>query len=426
MKRSRRKKINYFKLFMFLVILFLLILIIYKLVNKGTSALKTNDKVLMTNIIGKNIDEVKDMFKDYKIDINIEYKYDEKTSKDKVISQSILKDVVIKEGDKLDLVVSLGPLDKEKLKNDGINELGNVPIMMYHGIKNVKNSDTPNTGGNVDKDGYTRTVEAFRNDLEFYYQNGYRMIKLSDYINGKIDVEYGKSPIIITFDDGNDNNILVTGLDEDGNIIIDKNSAVGVLEEFKKKYPDYNVTAIFFVTSALFNQPKYNEKILKWLVDNNYEIGNHTKGHNNLSNITTDETQEVIGYMYDKLEGMIGNKFEHIVALPFGSPYVKTHKNYQYVLNGEYNGKQYETVAALRVGWEPEVSPFNKNFDKTFLKRCRAYDNNGREFDIEMVFNKMLKKNRYISDGNVNMIVTSKSNKDLISDNIDKEVILYE
>ena len=64
--------------------------------------------------------------------------------------------------------------------------------------------------------------------------------------------------------------------------------------------------------------------------------------------------------------------------------------NFKYVLSTEYNGKTYETEAALRVGWEPEVSCFNKDFDKTFLKRCRAYDNNGKEFDITMVFN-MLK-----------------------------------
>ena len=37
----------------------------------------------------------------------------------------------------------------------------------------MKNSETSHTGGNVDKDGYTRTAEAFRNDLDFYYdRNG--------------------------------------------------------------------------------------------------------------------------------------------------------------------------------------------------------------------------------------------------------------
>ena len=62
------------------------------------------------------------------------------------------------------------------------------------------------------------------------------MIKISDYVNGKIDVSYGYSPIILTFDDGNSNNAKVSGIDSKGNIIFDKNSAIGILEEFKNKY----------------------------------------------------------------------------------------------------------------------------------------------------------------------------------------------
>ena len=46
---------------------------------------------------------------------------------------------------------------------------------------------------------------------------------------------------------------------------------------------------------------------------------------------------------------------------------VLSHKNFKYILNGSYNGVEYETISTLRVGWEPELSPFNKNFDKTFL-----------------------------------------------------------
>ena len=421
MRRSKKKRINYGKVLLAIICVVILFVLGFKLLNKVTK----EEKILMIDVTEMDVEAAKTVLEDYKLDIDISYQNSDEFEKNEIISQSIPKDTEIKAGDKLSLVVSLGKLDKEKLKNDGINELGKVPIMMYHGIKNMKNSETANTGGNVDKDGYTRTVEAFRNDLEFYYEKGYRMIKLSDYIAGKIDVPYGKSPIILTFDDGNDNNIKVTGLDDNGNIIIDKNSAVGVLEEFKKKYPDYNVTAIFFVTGALFNQPEYNEKILNWLVDNGYEVGNHTKGHNNLSNTSTSETQEVVGYVYDKLEGILGEKYAKIVALPFGSPYVKSHANYQYVINGEYNGKKYSSIGALRVGWEPEVSPFNKEFDPTFLKRCRAYDNNGKDFDIEMVF-RMLDKTRYVSDGDINRIVTSKSNNDIIKELTDKEIVLYE
>lgn len=417
--KSSKKKLNVLKLvFGILIIVIFLIIIVLILGNKE------NKELRMINVVGKKYSDVNNLLSKYKVSFDKIYKYDSKYDKDIIIDQSIDEGKIINSSSKLELTISLGKIDKEKLKKDNINELGNVPIMMYHGIKNLADSDTKYTLGNVDKDGYTRTVESFRRDLEMYYSKGYRMIRLSDYINGKIDVEYGYSPIIITFDDGNDNNIKVTGLDKDGNIIIDKNSAVGVLEEFKKKYPDYNVTAIFFVNQGLFGQPEYNEKILNWLVNNNYEVGNHTKNHDNFSKIDSIKTQEVVGYMYDKLGSILGDKYSKIVALPFGSPYNKNHDNYKYILNGKYNGREYNTEAALRVGWEPEVSPFDKEFDKTFLKRCRAYDNNGIDFDIEMVF-RILEKNRYISDGDIKTIVTSHDNSDKINNN-DLEVILYE
>ena len=414
---NKKRKIKYNNILIFGIILIFIVFIIILYSNRDKN-------IYMIDITNKNIDVVYELLDDYQLDIDISYEFNDDVLKDNVISQSIKVDSVINMGDKLSLVVSRGILDKEKLKKDGINELGKVPIMMYHGIKDMKSSETDYIGGNVDKDGYTRTAEAFRNDLETYYEKGYRMIKLSDYIDGNINVEYGKSPIVLTFDDGNANNIRVTGIDNDGNIIIDPNSAVGILEEYKKKYPDYNVTAIFFITNNLFNQPEYNEKIIKWLVDNGYEVGNHTKGHNNFSNIDSDKTQEVVGYMYNKLESIIGDRYSKIVALPFGSPYKKNHENYKYIINGNYNSVKYETEAALRVGWEPEVSPFNKDFDKTFLKRCRAYDNNGVDFDIEMTL-RILDKSRYVSDGDVNTIVTKQENNDIINGNINRELVLY-
>ena len=137
----------------------------------------------------------------------------------------------------------------------------------------------------------------------------------------------------------------------------------------------------------------------------------------------TNKTQEVVGKMYKKLESVLGDKYVNILALPYGSPYKKNHVNYPYILKGTYDGYSYETIAALRVGWESEVSPFNKNFDKYFLKRCRAYDNNGSEFDIEMVF-KNLEKNRYISDGDIDTVVIEESMKDTLNSEI-KNVITY-
>ena len=396
------------------IIILILIGISFIILNKPK-------KDLMINILDMTIKEVENYSKEKGLVLEKEYVYS-REEKDKVLSQSIKENEEIISGSTLKIEVSYG-FDLNKLKEDNINELGEVPIMMYHSIINKNDSDTPYIGGNVDKDGYSRTTESFRRDLEFYYQNNYRMIRLEDYVLGNIDVEYKKSPIILTFDDGYDNNIKVTGLDENGNIIIDPNSAVGILEEFKKKYPDFNVTATFFITNNLFNQPEYNEKILKWLVDNSYDIGNHTHSHNDLGSITSTDVEKVVSSVYKNLDNIIKDKYVHIVALPYGKPYNKTHDNFKYVLNGTYDNYSYNTIAALRVGWTSESSPFDKTFDKEYLKRCRAYDNNGKEFDIQMVFNK-LETTRYISDGYKDIITIKKDNVNKLIET-DKKIIQY-
>lgn len=407
MKKRKIKK-NVLRNLIVLLIIYIGIMLV--VINKKD--VPKDEPLYMISLIGKNEEEVKDYAAKNKLRLNINYVYSD--SNKGVSEQDIKEGTEIKANDTLNVTINKY-IDKEKLKKDDINELGRIPVMMYHHIVNI--DDNEYTGGNVDPDGYNRTSNAFRKDLEFYYQNGYRMIRLIDYVNGKIDVEYGKSPIVLTFDDGNADNIKVTGLDENGNIIIDPNSAVGILEEFKKKYPDFNVTATFFVTSALFNQSEYNEKILNFLVDNGYDVGNHTKDHNNMNNINEEETEYVVGYVYNKLEKIIKDKYVNIVALPFGTPYLSTHKNFSHIKKANFNGKVYDTITTLRVGWEPDTSPFSKNFNKDFIKRCRAYDNNGKEFDIDMVFNSILKDLKYVSDGDVNTITIPKDYEKYLNDN---------
>ena len=418
----KKRRLRYDRIFI-LIGLILLIIVICFLLFRNDSNKASSKEVKMPLVVSKNISSIDDLVKNSELILEKVYEYSDEFEKDFIISQSITEGETVNKGDKLVVTISLGKLDKEKLAQDNINELGRVPVMMYHGIVNKKSSETSYTGGNVDKDGYNRTVEAFKEDLEFYYQNGYRMIRAIDYVNGIIDVPYGKSPIVLTFDDGNTNNIKVNGVTLDGEIIIDENSAVGVLESFKKKYPDFNVTATFFVNGSLFQQSEYNEKILKWLVENGYDIGNHTKTHVNFSDASTKESEEEVGFVYNKLDAIIPDKYVKLVALPYGSPYKKTHANFSHIINSNYNGINYETVSTFRVGWMPDYSPFSKDFDKEFIMRVRAYDNNGVDFDIDASF-RILEKNRYVSDGNADTIVIKESDASYLNDTILK-VISY-
>ena len=405
MRRKRRTRVKYKNI---LIVLGIIILVIYLFIKGPKKEEITSD--IINSYVGKNITELETLAKENELIVNKEYEYSYSFNKDLIIDTSF-KDKSIH------VTISKGIIDEKLYREKKVNELGNVPIMMYHGI--IDTEENQYTGGNVDKNGYNRTAKAFREDLEFYYQNGYRMIRLIDYANGIIDVPLGYSPIILTFDDGDKNNFNVLGRKSDGSLDIDPNCAIGILEEFKKKYPDFNVTATFFVMSGIFNQSEYNEEIVNWLVDHGYDVGNHTTIHPDFTTISTDKTQEVVGKMYEKLDELLKDKYVKIVALPYGSPYKKDHANFPYILKGIYAGYEYETEVTLRVGWEPELSPFHKNFDKTFLKRCRAYDNDGKEFDIKMVFTN-LEKNRYISDGDIDKIVVKEgsSNINLDLDNV--------
>ena len=382
------------------------------------------DFIYMEDFVSKRIEDVRNYVSKYDLQLEIVEKDTISYDKDVVIEQSIPPGDEIHMGDFLKITVSTGNVDVSLYQESGINELGNIPVMMYHGIVNMASSDTKYFGGNVDIDGYQRTVEAFRSDLEFYYEEGYRMIRLQDYIHGKIDVPFGKSPIVLTFDDGLENNILVTGVNENGELMIDPNSAIGVLEEFKKKYPDFQVTATFFVNGGLFRQPEYNEKILTWLVDHGYDVGNHTNTHANLQKISSLDVQKEVASIYQKLDQIIPGRYVSIVALPFGTPYSKEHANAPFILNGTYEGYSYSTESTLRVAWESNPSPFSIDFDKTFIKRIRAYDNNGLDFDIEMNF-KMLDIHRYVSDGNMQTIAYPKDLVDKANIVSDLKIIEY-
>ena len=145
--------------------------------------------------------------------------------------------------------------------------------------------------------------------------------------------------------------------------------------------------------------------------------------HANLQTSSYNTVIKEVGGMYKKLEELIPGRYVKIVALPFGTPYSITHANRKAILSGTYDGFNYETHSTLRVAWEADYSPFSTSFDRTFIKRIRAYDNNGKEFDIQMVFTN-LEKNKYISDGNKDTIVIKESDSNKLI-TTDKKVITY-
>ena len=273
------------------------------------------------------------------------------------------------------------------------NELGEIMIIMYHGI-GEKESD------------WQRTPENLRKDLQYMYDNNYRMISLNDYAKGEIKTKEGCTPIILTFDDGRLNNF--NYIEKDGNLIIDPDCAVGILEEYKHKYPDFDVTASFFLNSNPFGQAEYVQQKLKWLVDNGYDIGNHTYSHVEMGTLDGGEIQSEIGSVNNIIESYLPDYTVETLALPDGSnpkrEFIST------MLDGEYDGIKYKMIAVLDVGWRPAYSPFDTLTEFTSLYRVtgseinvdscgiydyfKSYENNTRE--------------RFISDGNPDVVTIPK------------------
>ena len=293
------------------------------------------------------------------------------------------------------------------------NELGEIMILMYHGIGQEESN-------------WQRTPENFRKDLQYMYDNKYRMISLNDYSKGEISTEAGYTPIILTFDDGRQNNFNL--IKEDGMLVIDPDCAVGILEEFKNKYPDFNITASFFLNSNPFGQSEYIEKKLTWLVKNGYDIGNHTYSHNEMSLLNGEEIQAEIGSVNNTIKSYLPDYAVETLALPDGSnPKDEFVAN---MLEGEYQGEKYKNVAVLDVGWRPEYSPFDKLTDFTSLYRVTASEMNVDNCGMYDYFNSFENntRERFISDGNPEVVTIHKRHEKYLNTDMtkDKKIYIYE
>lgn len=289
------------------------------------------------------------------------------------------------------------------------NEMGEIMILMYHGIAEKETT-------------WERTPENFRKDLEYMYQNGFRMISLNDYAKGIINTEAGYTPIILTFDDGRQNNFNIIEK-ENGEIEIDPNCAVGILEEFKEKYPDLNVTASFFLGTNIFGQEKYKEYKLKFLINNGYDIGNHTHSHNRMANQNKDEIIFELGSINNIINSYLPDYKVETLALPEGSNPKDEFLND--AVEGEFEGNEYKHVAVLDVGWRPAFSPFDTDNDFTNLYRVTASEINVDGCGITDYFKQYSngKRNIFISDGNPDVVTFPKKfeeyiNMDIVGDRI--------
>jgi peptidoglycan/xylan/chitin deacetylase (PgdA/CDA1 family) len=263
------------------------------------------------------------------------------------------------------------------------NELGRVMILEYHKI------DHP-------EERWTRTPANFRRDLQRFWERGYRLVSLSDYLDGRIALPKGTTPLILTFDDSSPGQFRY--VEKNGSWEIDPDCAVGILEQFEREHPEFGRTATFYVLpgasppNRLFNQPDLAGKKLAYLKSRGFEIGNHTLWHANLAKY--DETT-VRKQLLDAQEWvqrhLPGYRFRTL-ALPMGS----YPEELAWAISGGVDGKAYRHDAILMVAGGAALSPHARGVDLYHLPRIQATE---AELAYWIGYFDNRREERYVSDG---------------------------
>lgn len=298
-------------------------------------------------------------------------------------------------------VTPVPTIDFEAVKPD---ESGKIMVVMFH---NFVQSFEPSK---YDDGAYTTTFDDFRKLLISLYEQDYRLISMTDYLNNDISISAGCIPMIFTFDDGTSGQFNL--VDEGDNLVANKNSAVGIIEEFNKSHPDFGVEGTFYVNlgNSTFEGKGTLEDRLKYLVDKGFEIGNHTFTHINLTNAKdSDQIQKEIGLNQKTMYALIPDYKMNTFSLPYGAP----SKNLQeYVHRGEYEGVKYENLAIMEVGWDPTFSPVSKSFNPLAVHRVRASGIKPVDADLAWWIENLTREGQYISDGNAATVSVPKAKKE--------------
>jgi peptidoglycan/xylan/chitin deacetylase (PgdA/CDA1 family) len=268
------------------------------------------------------------------------------------------------------------------------NELGQVPVLMYHRI--IKNPAT-------DDD---RTPEQFRADLDRLARDGYVPVTAAEFVTGKMDIPAGKHPVVLTFDDSSPSQLT---LDEMGQPA--PGTVVALLREAAARHPGFRPVATFYVTRDMFGKSLKEEQaqMLLWLKDNGFDIGNHTRDHLNLRGRPKKDVEEQIGSIAKEVGELAAIK-PVTIALPYGNqPSTK-----QWAARGD----GYDHKGVFLAGYTPAASPFSRSFDPLGIPRIKAMDKKGdcAQF-CSTAWLDWLKSNpdmRYTSDGDVKTVAFPK------------------
>ena len=283
------------------------------------------------------------------------------------------------------------------------NELGRIPILEWHQV--------------VDADGsYKVSRDRFRGELKELYDRGYVPISLAELLDRKIDIPAGRSPVLFAFDDASPSQFRY--LDRGGKLVIDPTSAVGILLDFIKAHPDWKPRGLFCalpaaqVGHAFFGEKGIDGQLSAWrfpklrfLVDQGFELCNHTLWHAMLNKYGETVVQEQLARGALAIDSAVPGYKIRGMALPYGI----WPKNRALAYAGSWYDKKgkreitYKNEAVFEVAGGPARSPYDPQFDAKKLPRVPLQGGTKLVPTLDAM-DKPGPLARYVSDGNPKVI----------------------
>ncbi len=224
----------------------------------------------------------------------------------------------------------------------GADELGRVPILMYHRIVARPRSV------------YERTPEDFTAELERLAAEDYVPVTTAELATHRLDLPAGSHPVVLTFDDGDPS---VFGLTPQGQPAA--GTAVRILLDVAAAHPRFRPVASLYVNEHPFGAADGGPE-LRWLAGHGFEIGNHTRHHTNLRTASESEVTTAIA----EEDAALRDYRPRTLALPYG-----VHpRRAELALRGP--GYSYDGV--LLVGAGPAPAPCSAGFDPGAIPRIRS------------------------------------------------------
>lgn len=270
------------------------------------------------------------------------------------------------------------------------NELGEIPVLMYHRI-------TPDV-----KSVYDRSPDDFKGELERLAREDYVPVTATDFATGNLNVPAGKHPVVLTFDDSSTTQFALTPSGQPA-----PGTAVSILQQVAAEHPGFTPVATFYALSPPFDEPGGHNS-LNWLHSHGFEVGDHTVDHVNLGKTSPDQAQHEIAGMQKMITDAIPGAQVRSIALPLGMH----PKPKELSKDGTADGITYHMDSVMLVGSNPSPSPLSASFKPNAVPRVRSQGPAGQ--DAQYGSTAWLDKldaqpeNRYTSDGDPSKVSVPK------------------